>query len=178
MQPHAGATLVVENISSEEKTQIMNIIEALDTCHLNMLQVIDDLPETMWDVPGVCGSWSVKDLMAHLTSYELLLIDVLTTAQGQAPTPLLSRFLAQQDTFNAEVVKQHAYDTAQQVQDAFHDAQITSTSLLARIPADLLLKPGVVPALGVERRIADFITIICQHTDEHRAQISAFRNSA
>lgn len=155
----------------------MNIIETLDTCHLNLLQVIDDLPESLWDLPNVCDTWSVKDLLAHLTSYELLLIDVLRAAQGQTPTPLLSRYFAGQETFNAEEVAHHAYDTAQQVEDAYHNAQINSTSLLAELSTDLLRKPGIVPTLGAERTLTDFIAMICQHTDAHRAQIAAFRDN-
>lgn len=62
----------------------MNINEVLDNSHVAVMQAIDDLPEAVWDMPGVAGAWSAKDTLAHLTSRELLLIDTLKTFQGSS----------------------------------------------------------------------------------------------
>ena len=63
----------------------MNTVELLDNCHLKIIQVLDDLPELQWDIPEVCGDWSVKEIVAHLTSYELALAEALNTLSGQEP---------------------------------------------------------------------------------------------
>jgi uncharacterized damage-inducible protein DinB len=154
----------------------MNATELLDNCHLMMLQALDDLPDEEWDVPGVSGDWSVKDILAHLVSYEYLLIDVLNSTLGNSSTMHLSHFIHHRDTFNDEEVEKRRYDTAQHVLDEYNDVQVETTSLLASIPSETLQKAGIVPALGEERSPNDFVNIVSKHTNEHRAQIEAFRN--
>ncbi len=99
----------------------MNATEVLDNCHLKMLQALDDLPDEEWDVPGVSGNWSVKDILAHLVSYEYLLIDVLNTVLGNSATSLLAHYIEHRDTFNDEEVEKRRYDTAQHVLDEYND---------------------------------------------------------
>lgn len=154
----------------------MNATEVLDSCHLKMIQALDDLPDEEWDVPGVCGNWSVKDIVAHLASYEYLLIDTLNTALGNEATSRLTHFVEHRDRFNAEEVAKRRYDTAQHVLDEYNDAQVESISLLERIPSETLQKVGIVPALGEQRSPNDLVNIVSKHTNEHRAHIEAFRN--
>jgi hypothetical protein len=47
-------------------------------------------PEMAWETPGACGVWSVKDIIAHLASYERVLVDILTTFTGGGSTPALN----------------------------------------------------------------------------------------
>ena len=82
----------------------MNAVDILKYGHLTVLQTLDGFPESAWDTPGACGTWSVKDIIAHLASYELVLVDVLTTLRGSGSTPVLNRFLELGGQFNdAEV---------------------------------------------------------------------------
>src|SRR5579884_2319587 len=57
----------------------MNTAEVLENGHLLLIQVVDGLPEEAWDMPSVCGNWSVKDIVAHLASYEQLILDIVST---------------------------------------------------------------------------------------------------
>jgi hypothetical protein len=54
------------------------------------MQDIDALPENVWEIPCACGIWSVKDIIAHLASYEQVLVDILTTITGGGSTPVLN----------------------------------------------------------------------------------------
>ena len=65
----------------------MHIARQLEQNHMLVLQVVDDLPELEWDIPGACGAWSVKDVMAHLSAYEEVLVDVFATFLTDEPTP-------------------------------------------------------------------------------------------
>ncbi len=47
----------------------MNAVDILKYGHLTVIQTIDGFPESAWDTPGACGTWSVKDIIAHLASY-------------------------------------------------------------------------------------------------------------
>ena len=56
----------------------MNAVDILKYGQQTVLQTIDGFPNSAWETPGACGVWSVKDIIAHLTSYEHVLIDVLS----------------------------------------------------------------------------------------------------
>jgi hypothetical protein len=149
----------------------------LDNSHMMVLQAVDSLPELEWDIPGVCGEWSVKEIVAHLISYELVLADVLNTFLGKATsTPYLSQFIDKRSDFNDVQVKARQNKTAQQVEDEYNDAQVYTTSLLAQISAEKVQQPGTIPWYGKECCLGDFIRLVYDHTCEHSAQIAQFRD--
>ena len=65
----------------------MNATDILKYGQLTVMQAIDAFPETAWETPGACGVWSVKNIIAHLASYEQVLVDILTTFTGGGSTP-------------------------------------------------------------------------------------------
>jgi uncharacterized damage-inducible protein DinB len=156
----------------------MNVTDMLEQSHLLVIRVLDDLPEAAWDIPGVCGQWSVKDIITHLASYEQVLIDTLNTLSGTEPTPLLRRFANDSAAFNDAEVEARKYHTAQQVEDAYQEAQVQSSALLAPISAETLRKTGTIPWCGSDQCLTDFIQMICEHTREHCAQIAHFREKS
>jgi uncharacterized damage-inducible protein DinB len=153
----------------------MNPNETLDKSHQLVIAAVDDLPEAGWDVPQVCGEWSVKDVIAHLASYELLLVDVLKTFLGEKPSPYLARFARDGAEFNTAEVEARKYATAQHVLDEYNDAQVESMSLLGQVPAEMLRKTGTVPWYGVACCLEDVISSVYAHTREHCDQIVRFR---
>ncbi|MBV9229216.1 MAG: DinB family protein [Chloroflexi bacterium] len=153
----------------------MNTTEALENSHVMVIQSVDDLPESEWDVPGVCGDWSVKDIIAHLTSYEHLVVDVLNTFLGKQVTPHVFKFINDSAGFNDSEVEARKYHTAQQVLDEYQDAQVQSTSLLAQIPAEKVQQAGTMPWYGEQHCLADLVNMVYAHTCEHCTQIVHFR---
>ena len=57
-------------------------------------------PLTLWEMPGACGVWSCKDIIAHLASFEHVLVDILATFLGSDPTPSLDLFRDPNGDFN------------------------------------------------------------------------------
>jgi len=153
----------------------MNATELLEKSNLLVIQTVDDLPETAWDIPGACGNWSVKDIIAHLASYEHIIVDVLSIFQKEQPTPYILQFLHQLDQFNKVEVEARKYETAQHVLDEYQDAQVEATSLLMQIPDEKVQERGTMPWYGEDCCLADFINRIYDHTREHCAQIARFR---
>lgn len=150
----------------------MNTAEMLDNVHLRTIRALDDLPEQQWDIPGACGNWTVKEIVAHLTSYELALAEGLKSFLGQPSTrTYISRLLEDSAKFNEEEVEKRKYDTAQHVMDDYNDAQLQTVSLLEQIPVEKLQQKG--PS---GRSPDDFITSFYNHMSEHCAQIEIFRN--
>jgi uncharacterized damage-inducible protein DinB len=153
----------------------MNASELLEKSNLLVIQTVDDLPETAWDIPGACGNWSVKDIIAHLASYEHIIVDVLSIFQKEQPTPYILEFLNQLDQFNKAEVEARKYETAQHVLDEYQDAQVEATSLLMQIPDEKVQERGTMPWYGEDCCLADFINRIYDHTREHCAQIARFK---
>jgi uncharacterized damage-inducible protein DinB len=153
----------------------MNASELLEKSNLLVIQTVDDLPETAWDIPGACGNWSVKDIIAHLASYEHIIVDILSIFQKEQPTPYILEFLHQLDQFNKVEVEARKYETAQHVLDEYQDAQVEATSLLMQIPDEKVQEQGTMPWYGEDCCLADFINRIYDHTREHCAQIARFR---
>src|SRR6266516_6064755 len=135
----------------------MNATELLDNSHLMVVQVLDNLNELEWDVPGVCGEWTVKEVLAHLTAYEHVLVDVLNVFLGNKPVSYRQQFLKRGETFNQEEVEKRRYDTAQHVLDEYNDMQVEAVSLLAQIPAELLEKKGTMSWYADDCSLYDLI---------------------
>lgn len=154
----------------------MNAVEQVENAHLLVIQSVDDLPELEWDIPTMQDGWSVKDIIAHLASYEHVLVEVFRTFLEESPdTPYLSQYIKQNADFNTIQVGERSNHTAQQVVDEYEEVQADATALLARIPAETIEEKGTLPMYGKERSLHDLINNFTSHTEKHCESISAFR---
>ncbi len=103
----------------------MNAADILKYGQLTVLQTIEGFPEVAWETPGACGVWSVKDIIAHLASYEHVLVDVLSTFVGGGPTPYLAKFTQPGGPFNDTEVGLRKEKSMKEVQRE-HSAQIAA----------------------------------------------------
>lgn len=152
----------------------MNMSEALQNANLLVIRVLDGLPENAWDLPGACGDWSVKDIVAHLASYEHIIVDVLNTFQGGELTPTVKQWMQSRAAFNAAEVEARKYATAQQVMDEYQGTQVEAASLIMQIPPEKVQQTGTIPWYDQQHSLADFIQHMYEHIREHVAQISTF----
>ncbi len=153
----------------------MNVAENLENAHLLVIQSVDNLNEAEWEVPIAEDSWTVKDIIAHLASYEHLLVEMFDVVLGtSSETPYLTQYRTQHADFNKIQVEARANHTAQQVVDEFEEVQAEATSLLARIPVETIEKKGT---LGdKERSLGDTVSNLTGHIQRHCAEITAFRD--
>ena len=156
----------------------MNAVDILKYGQLTLLQTIDGFPESAWETPGACGVWSVKNIIAHLASYEHVLVDVLTTFLGDgATTPYLARFTEPGGQFNDAEVGQRKERTLKEVLGELNDTHAQAMSLVAQIPPETLRRTGTLPWYGMDYALDDFIVYTNYgHKREHSAQIAAFRD--
>jgi hypothetical protein len=155
----------------------VNATQILDDSHLYVIQTLDDLNELEWDVPGVNGDWTTKDVVAHLATYEHLLLELLQNfdSRNQGETPYITAFKQGQESFNKAQVEQRRYSTAQQVMDEYQDTQTETSSLLAELPASELAKDGTVTLFGRPESLNSTIQGFANHTRTHCDRIRAFR---
>src|SRR5579859_4166217 len=116
----------------------MNATDILKYGQATALQAIEGFPESAWDTPGACGVWSVKDIIAHLASYEEVLVDVLSGFVEKHPTPSLDKFTALGGQFNDTEVERRRGRTVREVLDEFNDAHAQVMSLIANIAPETL----------------------------------------
>jgi hypothetical protein len=156
----------------------MNATDVLRYGQLTLLGTLEGLDEDARGRPGACGVWSVKDILAHLASYELVLVDVLGTATGEgSDTPHLDRFIAMGPAFNDAEVDARASMDFGQVMAELGGAHAETLRLVGGIPPERLREPGTLPWYGAAYAIDDLIVYqYYGHKREHGAQVDAFRD--
>jgi hypothetical protein len=155
----------------------MNAADILRYGQHTVLQAIDGIEDERWDLAGACGVWSMKDIVAHLTSYERVLEDILGSLQGATAAPYLERFQAVDAAFNDSEVERRRGRAAREVLEEFGTAHGRTLELLAAIPEDKRREPGTLPWYGAEYALDDVIVYMYYgHKREHSAQIAVFRD--
>jgi hypothetical protein len=155
----------------------MNAQDILKYGHLTVLGAIDSLPDAEWNVGGACGYWSVKDIISHLASFELVLVDVLASMVGAAETPMLKLYQETGNDFNDAQVAQRQGMTPAEALAEYNDAYERVRTLVTQIAHETLRQPGTLPWYGKEYALDDFIVYAYYgHKREHCAQIAAFRD--
>jgi len=119
----------------------------------------------------------VKNIIAHLASYELVLVDILTTFTRSGPTPTLTTFLELGGQFNDSEVNRRKERTIQDVLAEFNDTYTQVMSLIVPLPPETLRQSGTLPWYGMDYALDDVLVYMYYgHKREHSAQIAAFRD--
>jgi hypothetical protein len=142
----------------------MNALEGVDEAHLND--------------SGVCGVWSVKDIVAHMAATELVLVDVLQWIKDNSvPTPNLQRYGEMREAWNDAEVDKRKDMSYQEVLDEYNRLQAQNAELINTVPLELQSKTGALPWYGEVYDLDDFIAYTYYgHKREHGAQINLFKD--
>lgn len=156
----------------------MNATDVLRYGQLTLLGTLEGLSDDARDRPGACGDWSVKDIFAHLASYELVLVDALGAEAGERrDTSHLDRFTTLGPAFNDAEVAARADVGMAAVLAELGEAHDETLRLVATIPPERLREPGTLPWYGADYAIDDLIVYqYYGHKREHGAQVEAFRD--
>lgn len=154
----------------------MNVLDVMKYGHLTLLEKLGGLPESAWEVKGVVGSWSVKDLVAHLASFEQVLVELLGSfLDPSQPTPTLELFHSRPD-FNDTQVAARREMAPSDVLSEYERWHTRALELAARLPPDVFRQHGTLPWYGMDYDLEDFIIYTYYgHKREHGAQIALFK---
>ena len=153
----------------------MNTTDILKYGHRTVMAAVDGLRVTDWHERGVCGWWSVREIIAHLASYELVLVDVLNNPIGSDPTSYIKEF--QRPDFNDVQVEQRKMRTVDEIVAEYTDAHHRTMRLIETIPEAIRRQSGTLAWYGMEYDLEDFIAYAFYgHKREHSAQIAVFRD--
>jgi hypothetical protein len=156
----------------------MNATDIMTYGQQTVLRTLEAFPESALEKPGACGVWSVKDIISHLASYEHVLVDVLSTFIGSAPTAYMKEMMTEgNQAFNDAEVTRRKGKTLSDVLKEFEGAHGQALSLAAQISPELFSKVGTLPWYVMEYALDDYIVYAFYgHKREHSAQIAAFRD--
>jgi uncharacterized damage-inducible protein DinB len=155
----------------------MNAADILKYGNQTVLRTIASLSDDTWETPGVCGIWSCKDIIAHLASYERVLVDILATFLDSAPTPSLDEFRDPNGNFNDQQVALRKHNTVAEIVAEYTDTCNRIMELVMQIPVETLRQPGTIPWYGAEYALDDLLVYMYYgHKREHCAQIAVFRD--
>jgi hypothetical protein len=156
----------------------MHAVDVLYYGNKTLLTTIDGLTAEECAVGGVCGWWSVRDIVAHLASHELVLADVLTGLLDAGPTPTLDAYLADWMGFNDTQVELRKGLSYAQVVDEYKHAHERVMALMARLSGEMLHHTGLLPWYGAEYDLEDYLAYgYYGHKREHSAQINVYRDT-
>ena len=155
----------------------MNALDILKYGQQTALQAIKSFPASQWETPGACGDWSVKDIVAHLASYEEVLVDILAGFLGGDATPHLDRFLQLAQGFNDAEVEERRSSSSDQVLEGLTAAHAQVMELAPRISPDVYRQVGTLPWYGAAYSLDDMLVYMYYgHKREHSAQIAALKD--
>lgn len=155
----------------------MNPSDILKYAHSHVIDSITGIEEPDWETPGVVGFWSVKDLIAHLASFEWVLVEVLNSFLGGGETPTLDELLKGGQYFNDSQVPMRAEMTPGEVWEEYVEAQRQVMERLDDIPPASWRQVGALPWYGAEYDLEDLVVYqYYGHKREHSGQINLYRD--
>ena len=156
----------------------MNAGDVLKYGHLWVHKHLEGLTDEEWETPGVCGWWSVREIMAHLTSFEQVLVEVLNGFIDSQPTPTLDQYKTMNgDKFNEVQVNLRNDKSPSQVLEEYDRLHEQVRQLMPKIPIATLRQAGAIPEYGMEYDVEDFLVYsFYGHKREHCAQIAMYRD--
>lgn len=153
----------------------MNARDIVFYGHRTVMQTLDGVDEAWWELGGACGVWSTKDIIAHLASYEHLLVDLLECFVGGDPLAYRSPLTP---AFNDEEVARRQHLTPAAALAEYRQAYERSQQLIRQISPELCRQQGTLPWYGAEYALDDLIVYqYYGHKREHSAQIAAFADT-
>ncbi|MBZ0290897.1 MAG: maleylpyruvate isomerase N-terminal domain-containing protein, partial [Anaerolineae bacterium] len=125
-----------------------------------LVKILDGVPQSEWEKGGVCGVWSVKDIMGHLASYEHWLQEVLAPFAGVEIEKKVFALMGEVGPVrwnDVEVENRRGTSIADVLKDYANTFQHTQEHLVPRIPSETWSKVGTIPWYGADYSLDDFV---------------------
>jgi len=155
----------------------MNAVAILDYGNKSFLKSLDGVDLEIVDTPGACGAWSIEDVLAHITKYEELFIEVFEgQLDGGKTVPTLVAIGNDHAKYNQLGIDEAKKKTFDELKSLYLARFDHASELLAKLSPAQLRKVGTIPWYGKEYALDDLIVYLNYgHKREHGAQISQFK---
>lgn len=156
----------------------MNLEALLEHGHRIFLHSTEGFSDEEWEREGVCGKWSAKDVVGHITAMEHWGEEVLSTFAGGGQTPYLEGMSELgADKFLENQVIERRSSPVQATLEEYNEVYQRVLALLPQIPAETMQKVGTLPWYGEIYALDDFLVYSnYAHKREHSAQLAVYRD--
>lgn len=155
----------------------MNTVDILKYGDRTLLKSLSGFSEDDYYKSGACGYWSIKEIIAHLASFELMLDEAISSVTTGNLGQILTAYLDNHQDFNDQQVSQRANLRMDQTLQQYKDAHRSLMTTAAEISDSLYRQNGTIPWYGDEYCLNDLIVYSNYgHKREHSAQVNAFRD--
>ncbi len=143
--------------------------------HNALMRTIDEMTGDVANLPNVCGHWSVRQIVAHLASFERLLGDVIVAVKTGEISGCIKQFATDADTFNDLEVGSLNRMRLEEVVEMYGESYRRTAAALADMSDAELYRTGTLPWYDDTSSLADFIVVKnYTHKREHIAQVEVF----
>jgi hypothetical protein len=151
-----------------------DLVAALNSEYESWEALLAQIGENRMEEPGVAGSWSIKDVVAHLTAWRCRTVGRLeSVARGQPlPAQEWPADLHEDDEINAWF---HARDRGKSVREVLAESRRVFQQLVSaieKLPQDFLDDPARFP--WMEGAPLTGATLFGHFHDEHETDMRAF----
>ena len=156
----------------------MNVHAILKQAYKRIHDVVDPLEEADWDLAEVCGVWSTKQVVGHLTGWALYLEEFLAPHAGLEGTTVYLDDFRQlgEDGYNAKHGTPAADQSVAQVRAAYDDVWSRLLRLATQVTAERWRQTGTL-SWDPDGSLEDFVVYAYYgHHTEHAAQIEEFHH--
>ncbi len=126
-------------------TSKAQLLDAIATEHAALQNQLSALTPEQMSQPGVVGEWSVKDVLAHLTTWQRMFRDwYVTGKRGETPvTPAEGYTWREIPALNEHIYQKHKNDSLEDVQAAFAESHAATVALIERMENEEMFTPKV-----------------------------------
>ncbi|MDP3941526.1 MAG: DinB family protein [bacterium] len=155
----------------------MNAKAIIEYGNKSFLKALDGVSLEIVEKAGACGVWSIKDILAHITKYEELFIEVFQGQLDEGMTvPTLVRMGNDHGKFNELGIDEGKQKTFDELKELYLSRFEKAVELVTKITPFQLRKVGTIPWYGKEYALDDLIVYLNYgHKREHGAQIALFK---
>lgn len=151
------------------------LLQQLEESRENFLELLEDLPDEAMLTPGVCGTWSIRDVLYHLARWEAELITLLWQAQ-QGGTPSTVHFGKLTDAqINTQWQKESVGRSLARILEDFHSVRAQTLRRLEALRERDLTDPQRYAWLQGKPLFRWVLENSAEHEIEHGEQIRAWK---
>ena len=103
----------------------MHTVDMMNYRHLTVTETIK------WQITGVSETWTVKNIVANLASFEQVVVDIPKSTQTRNTTSYFERFIYRDGKFNDEEVAKPSQSTFKQIHEKYESAYAEAMDVLS-----------------------------------------------
>ena len=150
------------------------LVSLLETSRDELMDLLDMLDDEDFLEPGACGTWTVKDLLVHLTVWEAQLVTLLWQAKrGQRPTTVHFEAISD-DEINARWYEENKDRPLAIVMDDFYGVRNQTIRRVEEFSDDDLNNPERFSWLDGQPLVEWIASSSYAHDQEHLPDLRLF----